>query len=192
MDRAARDRAWRRRCVLIAVSGGGATPLQIERYGYARRLAHFGVQGAELARANTTIDHYFSYLAGDIGLAALRASYDEVRTMPWFAGLGVAQITPSESARAQWRWIPTYDPAADIANLHVPTLVMLAGSDGDTSLRDAVSGWASALARSAVHDARILICPEADHHMGVAAGRGWRRLSSADRSEVARFLTMQR
>jgi alpha-beta hydrolase superfamily lysophospholipase len=177
---------------LVVVAGGGATPLQVEHYGYASRLAHMGVPDAELPRANATIDRYFSYLAGDIDLAVLRASYDEVRSTPWFEGLGLARVTPSEAVRGQWRWVPNYDPADDIAALQAPVLVVLAGSDEASPLRDSVRGWTNALARSGAADSRIVVFPSADHHMGIASGAGWRRVSAAYEAELAQFLTRQR
>jgi len=177
---------------LIAVSGGGATPTQVERYGYGGSLVHMEVQGADLARANAVIDRYLSYLAGDIPLATLTASYDEVRSTRWFAALGIERVTPSETDRAQWRWVATYDPAEDVARLSTPTLVMLAGGDHNTPMRDSVQGWTSAFIRSGLSDARILVYPNADHHMNVANGGGWRRSSAEYQAELTRFLVQQR
>jgi dienelactone hydrolase len=175
---------------LIAVGGGGDTPLNVEWFHYRGILDRLNVQGEERARAERLVQRYFDYLKGDIDLAALSTSLAETREATWYRPLGISRVIPTEEGRIYWRHVPTYDPSDDIAGIRVPVFVALAGSDEATPLNGAVTGWTRALGRSSARS-EIEIYPGLDHHMR-AGSNGWRRVSSAYRADLAAFLEAQR
>lgn len=176
---------------LIAVSGGGATPRQVEWYGYRGSLDHMQVAGAERARAESLVERYFSYLSGDIDLAALRATTAEVRNEPWYRGLGIGRVIPTEEARGAWRWVTAYDPRGDIAALRIPTFIALAGGDDSTPLAEAVSGWSRALAALPAGRASLRVYAGSDHHQRLTGAPGWRRVNPDYERDLSAFLLQQ-
>jgi|CXWL01.1.fsa_nt_gi dienelactone hydrolase len=176
---------------LVAVSGGGATPLQVEHFGYDGALNRMEVEGAERERANALVERYFSYLGGDIDLAALRTALDDARPASWYRGLGISRVLPSEDDRVHWQWVARYDPADDIAALRIPTFVALAGGDDSTPFADTTVAWTRALGRAPQSRAIIRVYPGADHHMRIGAS-GWRRVSASYAADIERFLIQNR
>jgi dienelactone hydrolase len=174
---------------LVAVSGGGTSPQEVERYDYASTLDRLAVTGGERQRADALVDSYVSYLRGDIDLPAMRAALAQVREASWYRPLGLSRVIPDEAARGQWRWVATYDPASDLAALRVPVFAVLGGEDRPSLVPGAVSVWRATLAQRT--DAQVVVYPGADHHMRVRAGEGWRRVSPAYERALDNFLREQ-
>lgn len=174
---------------LIAVSGGGVTPRQVETYDYGATLDHLRVQGGERARAEALVQRYFDYLNGDIDFDAMTTSLADAREAPWYRPLGLSRVLPTQDVQPQWRWVASYDPGEDLSAITAPTLVMLAGDDRPSLLPDAVARWTRALGRR--EGMRVSVFPGADHHMRRSA-RGWRRVDTGYEAELSRFLVDQR
>ncbi len=175
---------------LIAVSGGGATPRQVEQYGYAGALNHMDVSDAERERAEALIERYFAYLGGEIDRATLQTDVEAVRNAAWYRGLGIGRVIPSEANLRSWQWVALYQPEQDIAALNIPTFVALAGADHSTPLSDSVAAWTHALASNGA-PTRISVYPGADHHLRIG-NTGWRRVSPVYAADLERFLLEQR
>jgi len=150
---------------LIAVSGGGVSPRTVERYAYEQKLIAAGISGPERAAAMGLVERYFEYLVGDISLAALRADLNVSRSAK------VLRFPiPSEADRAHWRWVAQYDSGAAVGSLQIPTFVIIGGRDDTIPRSETIDAWTDGLARSAPMDDRIMIVPDADHHLRAGGG----------------------
>jgi uncharacterized protein len=152
---------------LVVVTGGGIPPREVEWFGYERKLAARGVSGQDRERALALVKSYFDYLATGTGLEELRREISSVSSLPWYDAVRIGDVLPGPDSRAQWAWVPTFDPAPSIEALHVPVLVLLAGSDPFVPA-SAEAAWTRSLARSrAAPVATVRTFPEAGHGMRV-------------------------
>jgi dienelactone hydrolase len=151
----------------IVITGGGVKPLQVELQDYSAGLDHLGVTASEKADAMALVDRYFAYLkTGDdrSGLEqAIAASHDKT----WAKVVSLDRVMPTESARAKWEWVPTYDPALDIQKLNIPILVVLAGKDRPALSATALQAWRENLVASPDQDATLVELLNAEHGAAV-------------------------
>lgn len=150
---------------LVVFTGGGATPRDVEVFGYDQRLSHAQLADAQVAEARKAVDAYLRYLETGRGLAELEAALAAPANRPWADALGLSRVLPGESRRKAWEWVPTYDPVPDIARLKIPALVLLGGHDDDSPLTKSVAGWSAGLAATGNARSQILVVPAASHSM---------------------------
>jgi len=148
---------------LIVVTGGGATPREVEWYGYEQALAKRNVQGEELRSARALVSAYFDYLATGEGLANIRKSVDGAKGSAWYPAVPVGRVLPGEATRPMWSWVATFDPAPSIEKLRIPVLLFFGGNDPFVP-PSAIDDWTIALARSSASPT-IRVYPEAGHGM---------------------------
>ncbi len=154
---------------LVVVTGGGATPREVEIFGYDHRLAHAGLSDAQVADGREAVKSYLRYLESGRGLAELESSLADPAHKPWADALGLERVLPGEGRRKAWEWVAGYDPVPDIARLKIPTLVLLGGRDEETPLAPTISGWTSGLSASGIPASRILVVPAASHALNAGA-----------------------
>jgi len=152
---------------LMVVTGGGATPRQVETYGYEKRLADLTLSSDQVALAHATINTYFHYLATGEGNEALTTILAAPENRLWVEALGLARVVPSEHSRRAWEWVATYDPIPDISRLKIPALVLLGGKDEYTPLNETFVGWNTGLLAAGDPRSRVLVVPLAGHVMTV-------------------------
>jgi pimeloyl-ACP methyl ester carboxylesterase len=148
---------------LIVVTGGGASPREVEWYGYENALTRRGVLGQERQRARDLVRRYLDYLATGEGYEALRAAIAEAKKNPWYEAVPVGNVLPNEADRRTWSWVGTFNPSPSIEKLRVPALLFFGGKDPFTP-PSSLEAWTNALARSAAN-ATIRVFPEAGHGM---------------------------
>lgn len=156
---------------MILVSGGGATPLESERFSYDRAFDQAGLTAAEKAEASAILDTYFRYLAtGEARseLVARIASAREGRLSPLAAQLD--RILPSEENRVNWSWVATWDPLPSIARIRCPLLLMFGDRDNDHPTSVAVEKWRAGLLQGQNDKATIMVFPGAGHGIRMRDG----------------------
>ena len=153
---------------VVVASGGGATPREVEWHGYERALDEAQAHGHERQRALDIVRRYFRYLEDGSGRDELLAAVDGAKDASWLPAVNVRRVLPSLEIRPQWSWVSTYEPAADIERLRVPTLVVFGGQDPFVPVNRAVDAWTRSLARSAApHTVRVF--SEAGHGLTLGA-----------------------
>jgi len=155
---------------LIVVTGGGATPRDVEWYGYEQALARRNVQGEDLRSARSLVSAYFDYLSTGNGLAEIRRTVDGAKGSTWYPAVPVGRVLPGEATRPMWSWVATFDPAPSIERLRIPVLLFFGGTDPLVP-PSAVADWTNALARSSAFPT-IRVFPEAGHGMTIGEHAG--------------------
>ncbi|HEX6252332.1 MAG TPA: prolyl oligopeptidase family serine peptidase [Gemmatimonadaceae bacterium] len=167
---------------LILVSGGGATPLESERFSYNRAFDQGGFTAEEKAEASAILDMYFRYLATGEARSELVARIAKARAgslSPLAEQLD--RILPSEENRVNWSWVATWDPLPAIARISCPLLLMFGDRDNDHPTTVAVQKWRTGLAQAGNARATIMIFPGAAHGIRMSdVHRGTGRAPFAD------------
>ena len=144
---------------LIVVTGGGATPREVEWFGYEGALRHRGASESDVTAARGLVARYFDYLATGEKRGELLDAIAAAKKEAWSAAVPLERVLPSEGNRERWSWVATYDPRSDIAKLHVPVLLLFGGADHLTP-PVSLDRWTAALARARV---TVRVFPEAGH-----------------------------
>jgi pimeloyl-ACP methyl ester carboxylesterase len=152
----------------IVITGGGVRPIDVERYDYRAKLDALGVTAEERREALAVVEAYFSYLDGKLALPELEARIALSRDRRWFAAVDVSNVIPDAKSRAQWAWVPNYDPSSDIRQMHLPTLVVLGSADRPALTLDMERLWRAGLSAAGNQDAAIAVFLGAGH--GVTRG----------------------
>lgn len=84
---------------MILISGGGASPLESERFSYEQGFERAGISQEEKGQASAVLDRYFRYLATGEGRQELVARLDGARATKWYSLAKLDQILPSEDNR---------------------------------------------------------------------------------------------
>ncbi len=150
---------------VICVTGGGTTPREVEDYGYDNELTHAGFGQADKDAAHALVDRYMRYLADGRDRAGLVAAIQASRGARWSSLVDLGRVLPEEADRGKWAWVATYDPAADMAAMRMPVLVLLGGRDPFTPAADALAGWHRALSAAGNPFDLVLEFPAAMHGM---------------------------
>lgn len=156
---------------MILVSGGGATPLESERYSWEQEFDKAELPVADRAEARSVLDLYFDYLATGVGRDSLVARLDALRSGP-LRELAEAldRILPSVENQPNWSWVATYDPAVDLAQVRCPVLLLFGDRDREHPTEFAVTRWRQGLARAANDRATVVVFPGAGHGIRMRDG----------------------
>jgi len=147
----------------ICVTGGGATPREVEEYGYRNALLQNGFGEADWLEARPLVERYMQYLAEGKQRDVLLAAIDGARARKWSRFVNVARVLPDAADRARWAWVATYDPAADIRALQMPVLVLIGGRDPFTPSATTTHRWQEGLAAAGDPNDRVISYPAAGH-----------------------------
>lgn len=156
---------------MIIVSGGGATPLESERFSYDRAFDQAGFTEAEKAEGSAILDMYFRYLATGEARSELVARIARARAgrlSPLAEQLD--RILPSDENRMNWSWVATWDPVPSIARIKCPLLLMFGDRDNDHPTTMAVQKWRAGLLQAGNDRATIMIFPGAAHGIRMRDG----------------------
>jgi uncharacterized protein len=152
----------------VIVTGGGITPLEVERYDYNEALEEIGATVEEKRDAMELVTRYFEYLKGGQGRAELESSIVAAAGKRWGKAVDFSHVMPSAQTRKKWDWIPTYDPQIDIARLNIPVLVILGGHDRPGLAEVAEERWLTSLHKAGNSEATVLVFIAAGH--GITTG----------------------
>lgn len=156
---------------VVAVSGGGVSPREVERNAYHHSVASTSPDGRAMAMA--FVDSYFAYLSGDLSRAELDDLVERARTTAWYGSMGIDRVLVSETYRSKWQWVADYDPADAAGALNLPVLVLLGGADHTIPLDRTIAAWNRQLTSGAAAGSRIDLFVGRDHHLRKAyAGHG--------------------
>ena len=143
----------------IVVTGGGASPRQVEEFGYDQRLRHQGSSLESIPAATELLEAYFSYLETGEGRAALLRMIDSARQQPWYDALNLDRVLPSDTSRPAWAWVATYDPLPDIQMVKIPSLVLLGAQDNLAPTEFSAQRWITGLQRGGVPGSQTVLAP---------------------------------
>ncbi len=159
---------------LIVVTGGGASPREVEMFGYEQQLRRQEIVDEEMEAARKLLDTYFAYLATGKGRDSLLDLIAAAKEQTWYSALNIERVLPSETSRPAWEWVATYDPSLDIKNITIPTLVLLGAKDDSSPIQVTATRWITGLAQTGVSRSRVVIFPEAGHGLTVGGHHGHR------------------
>ena len=150
---------------LIVITGGGASPLETEMYGYEMEWNHSGFSDDEKVEARKLLRQYFDYLRTGQNRTELLQVIEESKKKRWYSTVSLERILPSEEDRKNWSWVAEYDPVPGIQKLKMPTLLLFGGKDFQTPTEIAVKKWKQALTEAQNPDFTIRVFPDAAHAM---------------------------
>jgi pimeloyl-ACP methyl ester carboxylesterase len=157
---------------LIVVTGGGASPREVETFGHGQQLRHRGTSIEANPAAGKLLDAYFGYLETGKERAALLQLIDSAKQQSWYEALRLDGVLPSEKSRPAWAWVATYDPLPDIQKIMIPTLVLFGAQDGLLPVAVSVQRWTAGLQQAKAHGSQVVTFPEAGHGITLGGHHG--------------------
>ncbi|HWL38999.1 MAG TPA: alpha/beta fold hydrolase [Gemmatimonadaceae bacterium] len=129
-----------------------------------------GVSGADLAQADTLIDHFVNYARTGEGWDALVAAHERGRATAWYR-----LLTPPPRTNYFWsfyRRIADYNASEHWAKVTVPTLVVQAERDEYVPVAQSIPLIDAALRKAGNRDYTIIVLPRASHSFSVSPAPG--------------------
>lgn len=152
----------------IVISGGGATPREVETYAYERALERAGVSDAQRTEVRVLLDRYFIYLGSGEGREALEQRIEAARRQAWYPLVALDRVLPSPGNREHWEWVASYDPAPGIARMRLPILLLFGDRDEQQPTPLALSRWRQGLSAAGNDEVTVKVFPGADHFLRTA------------------------
>lgn len=147
----------------IVLTGGGATPREVEMFMHEAALDRAGVTSAQRAQARRLLSAYFSWLASGVNRAGVVELMAQARSEPWYRAIRLDEVMPSDANRPRWEWVAKYDPMPFIENMTLPTLVVLGGADQMGSTALAAERWRAGLGRAGNQRASVVVIEGMGH-----------------------------
>ena len=158
----------------IVLAGGGASSREVEDFGYLGRLRRAGAGPDVTRQAMAWVDRYFDYVRTGTGYDAVAAELKSAEQEEWARALGIGTVYPTPDQQPKWRWVATYDPAADIRTIRFPVLLLFAEKDENTPSSRSLALWRAALPQPA----ETKLFADAEHHfLTPARTEGWPTLA---------------
>lgn len=151
---------------MICVTGGGATPREVEYYGYRAAMSHAGFGESDWISARGLIDKYMDYLASGQGREALSDAIAHAENERWSSAINLKRVLPRSEDVSRWAWVATYDPQADIRSLRMPVLVLIGGMDPFTPASVSIQRWQEGLEGGDPRDI-VVSFPSAGHGLRI-------------------------
>jgi dienelactone hydrolase len=163
---------------VIVLAGGGATPREVEDYGYLGRLRRANASPDAIMRALAWVRDYYDYVRTGRGYDALVGRLSAEPAAEWVRALGVSTVYPTPEQQPSWQWVATYDPAADIRRMRMPVLLLFGSADESTPAGPSLAAWRAALAAGGNRRVEWRTFAGADHHFLVPPETsGWPSLA---------------
>ena len=147
----------------IVLTGGGATPREVEMSSYEHALDEEKVSGADRRDAEALLARYFEWLKTGVDRAGLLAAIEEARPKSWYSFISLDQILPSERFRPKWQWVATFDPLPLIKKMQMPVLVVLGEKDHLLPVELSAQRWREGLAAAGNTHTMVKILPGVNH-----------------------------
>ena len=148
---------------IICITGGGATPREVEYYGFRNEMLHNGFSEADWKAASKLVDRYMQYLATGRDRDALLEAIERADAQKWASVVNLRRVMPADADRSKWTWVATYDPATDIQTLRMPVLVFIGGRDPFLPSDIALQRWHEELAIAGNPHDMVISYPSAGH-----------------------------
>jgi uncharacterized protein len=148
---------------IICITGGGATPREVEYYGYRNEMLHNGFSEADWEAAHKLLDRYMQYLETGRDRDALLKAIERSEAQKWAAVINLRRVMPDDADRGKWSWVAIYDPTADMKNLRMPVLVFVGGRDPFVPSGIAVQRWQEQLTIAGNPHDTVISYPSAGH-----------------------------
>ncbi len=132
----------------IVLTGGGATPREVEMFMHEAALDRINVDAPGRAQARQMLEAYFTWLGTGRDRARVIELIAAAKTQPWYKTVAIDGVLPSDEGRPSWEWVARYDPTLDIQRMTMPTLVVLGGDDGMGSPAVAADRWRAGLSKA--------------------------------------------
>jgi uncharacterized protein len=147
----------------IVLTGGGATPREVEMFMHEASLERAGVDAAGRAKAREMLDAYFVWLGTGRDRQGVVDLIAKSKTEAWYKAVAIDGVLPSDKGRPSWEWVARYDPLPDIEKMTLPTLVVLGAEDRMGSPTVAEARWKAGLAKAGNARARVTVIPGMGH-----------------------------
>jgi len=147
----------------IVVTGGGATPREVEMLSYQNTLDDAQVTGQDRQNAISLLDRYFAWLETGQGRAELLKMIEEARSQEWYSAISLDRILPSQELRPKWEWVATFDPVPLIKQMKMPVLVVLGAKDKMLQVDLSAQRWRQGLIDGGNQKGKVLVVPDAGH-----------------------------
>jgi uncharacterized protein len=147
----------------IVLTGGGATPREVEMFMHEAALERAGVNAADRARAREMLELYFAWLGTGVNRQGLVDKVAAAKAEPWYKAVAIDGVLPSDEGRPAWEWVARYDPMTDIQKMTLPTLVMLGAEDLMGSPAVAAERWKAGLTKARNTRSAVTIIPGMGH-----------------------------
>src|ERR1700736_1088073 len=147
----------------IVLTGGGATPREVEMSSYEHALDEEKVSGADRRDAEALLARYFEWLKTGVDRAGLLAAIEEARPKSWYSFISLDQILPSERFRPKWQWVATFDPLPLIKKMQMPVLIVLGEKDHLLPVELSAQRWREGLAAAGNTHTMVKILPGVNH-----------------------------
>lgn len=145
------------------LTGGGATPREVEMFMHEAALTRAGVSPEDRHKAVALLTMYFEWLGSGVGRAALLDAIAQAKHTSWYPAVAIDGVLPSEANRPKWEWVATYNPMADIAKMTVPVFVALGAADGMGSAPLAAERWRTGFEQAGNTRARVVMIDGMGH-----------------------------
>jgi pimeloyl-ACP methyl ester carboxylesterase len=151
----------------VIVTGGGVRPIEVEKYDYNATLEHAQATVEDRREAMALVDRYMEYLKTGEGRVELESAIEASSSKPWAKVVNLSRVMPLAADRSKWEWVPTYDPTGDIAQIHIPVLVLLGSRDRFVQSEIAEERWRTSLIKAANPDAAVFVFIGGGHGLTV-------------------------
>ena len=153
----------------IVLTGGGATPREVEMFMHEASLEGAGATPSERVRARELLNTYFAWLGSGNGRQDVVNLIARASAEPWYKAIAIDGVMPSEANRPNWEWVALYDPLPLIEKMTLPTLVVLGGDDRMGSPTVAAERWRTGLHKAGNARATVVIIPGMGHAATIGA-----------------------
>ena len=147
----------------IVLTGGGATPRDVEMFMHEAALERAGASAADREKARTMLSAYFSWLATGVDRQKVVDLIAAAKGQSWYSAVAIDGVMPSDANRPNWEWVAKYDPMSDIEKMKLPTLVVLGAEDRMGSPIVSAERWKAGLAKAGNSRATVVTIPGMGH-----------------------------
>ena len=147
----------------IVLTGGGATPRDVEMFMHEASLDAAGVTPAQRDQARRLLTAYFAWLGTGVDRAGVVQLMTLAKPESWYRAIALDGVMPSDANRPRWEWVAKYDPMPFIEQMKLPTLVVLGTADQMGSTPLAAERWRSGLDRAGNRRASVVVIDGMGH-----------------------------
>lgn len=147
----------------IVLTGGGATPREVEMASYQHILDGEQITGQDRRNADTLLRRYFAWLGTGEGRTELLDTIKQARSQAWYSSISLDRILPSQELRPKWEWVATFDPEPLIKKVRMPVLVVLAAKDKMIPVDLSARRWRQGLIDGGNRKGKVIVLPDAGH-----------------------------
>jgi hypothetical protein len=147
----------------IVLTGGGATPREVEMFMHEAALERANVPASDRTKAIALLNAYFAWLGTGTGRQGVVDQLANAKGQAWYTPIAIDGVMPSEESRPNWEWVARYDPMADIQQMKLPTLIVLGAEDRMGSPTLAEERWKAGLGKAGNKRATVVVIPGMGH-----------------------------